>query len=210
MGGRGYIHGRYDGHGRTYDHHAVWARTRPPRLRVNAAEYQGRQLGTPARGDGFYAFNGRTDAFIWDNAPTAFDDDDQFSIVVRARMHDDNRFLCAYRYHLSRREFRTRGRDPLRVELDIGNTEPRRIVVTYDGAAGTGRTLSVYVDGKPAGSATVQGSPLSSYAARPLSIGYTEHSGGIYARVDVHADIRILDRVLTPEEVAERHTRPCP
>lgn len=33
--GRGYFHGRFDGFGRTYDHTAIWARTRDERERTD-------------------------------------------------------------------------------------------------------------------------------------------------------------------------------
>jgi pectate lyase len=209
IAGRGYIHGRFDGHGRTYDSHVIWAQVRPMNLEIDGKTYGSAQHGTPADQSGFYRFDGRKDAFVWNEAPTAFEDGDQFSIVVRAGMFDDNRFLCAWRYHLSRLAFQTRGSDPLRVDLSIKDDAPHLIVITYNGKGDGGqRTLKVYVDGKLAGTDAGKGSPLSSYGTRPLNVGRTEHSNGIYANVTVENPIRILRRVMSAEEVAELRSLP--
>ncbi len=208
VAGRGYIHGRFDGHGRTYDHRAIWGRVRTIRLLVEdqrnvETAYRGRQIGTPSIANGSYRFDGQRDAFVWDDASTGFEDGDRFSIVLRARMFDDNRFLCAWRYHLSRQAFRTRGNDPLTVELPVDDDALYHIVVTYDGAGDDGeRTLKVYIDGELAGTDTGKGSPLSTYDARPLNVGRTEHSRGIYSNVAVQDGVRIYSgRVLSPAEV---------
>ncbi len=201
---RGYIHGEYDGHGRTYDRQAIWDQVRSMRLELDGRAYHGRQRGAPFPKDGYYRFDGQRDAVSWDHAPTAFEDNDQFSIAIRARMFDDNRFLCAYRYHLSRAAFRTRGRNPLEVQLGIRDADPRVIVIVYDGQAGDGqRVLRAYVDGKLAGTASGTGSPLSSYNARALAVGRTEHSGGAHAHTRVQDGIRLYRRVLSGREIAD-------
>jgi len=205
VGSRGYIHGQFDGRGRTYDHQAVWAQLRTDPMPKPRPPEERRQPQPPAKSeDGVWRFDGRSHVLTMNEPPAAFGDDDQFSIVLRVRPYDDRRFLCAFRYHLSSNEFQTRGTDPLQVVFDLRDREePRWLAITYDGKGeGGSRTLRVYIDGQEAGSATGTGSPLSSYAARPLALGYTHHSGGGYSRIDVHGDLRVLNRVLTAEEAA--------
>ncbi len=81
IAGRGYIHGRFDGHGRTYDHRVIWNQTRSIRLHLDASSHYGRQNGAPTQQEGFYHFNGKDDSVIF-SAPTAFEDNDSFSIVI--------------------------------------------------------------------------------------------------------------------------------
>lgn len=205
VGSRGYIHGRFDGRGRTYDSQAVWAQRRSDPMPTPRPPAERREPQTPVRGeDGVWRFDGQSHRLLVNEPATDFGDNDQFSLVLRVRMHDDRRFLCAFRYHLSREGFQTRGEDPLAVGIDLPDREePYWIAVTYDGKGeGDNRTLRVYIDGREVGSVTGTGSPLSSYAARPLALGYTHHSGGNHARIDLHGDLRILNRVLTPEEIA--------
>jgi hypothetical protein len=207
IAGRGYIHGRFDGHGRTYDHRVIWNQTRSICLRLDASSHYGRQHGSPNLKEGFHHFNGEDDSVTL-SASTAFEDNDLFSIVIRVRAFDDNRFLCAYRYHLSRKEFRTRGADGLRVGLDIDDSDVHVIVITYDGTSPDGtRTLTAYVDGKRVDQAMGTGSPLSSYPARHLHVGKTEHSGGVYSNVAIEDDIRIFSRVLDNAEIGRAINR---
>ncbi len=202
-GGRGYIHGRYDGYGRTYDSVAIWGLTRTLGLYVDDSFYMGQEIGRPDYANGAYLFDGVSDAVVFDESP-AFEDGDRFSIVVKAQMFDDNRFLCAYRYHLSRTGFRTRGTDSLQVNLSGLGEEEHVLAVTYDGAAGGGgRELRIYVDGVLADTATGTGSPLSSYDSHSLSAGRTEHSGGVHSNVRIAEGVRIYNRVLSPQEVAD-------
>ncbi len=205
--GRGYIHGRFDGHGRTYDHRVIWNKLQTTDLEVDDELMRGKnRFGSPAMKDGILHFDGEEDALVFRNSPVAFEDDDRFSIVVRARMSDDNRFLCAFRYHLSRDNFRTRGDQPLRVNLDLQGDAFHTIVVTYDGDLPDGsRELKVYVDGKPAGIDTGDktDSPLSSYHSTDLNLGRTEHSNGIYSEVEIAGNVKVHTRVLSAEEVAE-------
>lgn len=206
VGSRGYIHGSFDGHGRTYDSRVIWNQKRSVELYVDE-ELHGNsgQIGDPQLKDEAWHFDGEKDAIIFEDAPTAFDDNDQFSIAVTAKMFDNRRFLGAYRYHLRRTKFRTRGDDQLEVNLDIDDQKPHYIVITYDGTAEDGRrVLTGYVDGKKVDSdSTEGGSPLSSYEARNLNIGRTQHSEGVYSNVAIRGDVHVFNRVLSAEEIAE-------
>lgn len=203
VGGRGFIHGRFDGLGRTYDSRAIWDQKRSAEVYLDGAPLAGTLSGSPQARNGSYLFDGRRDSVVFHDLPH-YRDGDSFTIILGARALENKRFLCAYRYHLQRSAFRTRGNNSLTVQTGIKDDRWRLIAISYKGAGrGKEKTITLYVDGEIVDSDSTTGSPLSSYQSRPLSVGKTEHSGGIYAKTQIGSRIFVFNRAMDADEIGE-------
>lgn len=153
-------------------------------------------------------------------APVAFGDNSRFTIVVYARMLDTSRFLCTFRYHLSRLNFTLRGIEHgtaknMVVNLGIGDSNPKFIAIVYDGRSEDSnnqglRRLRAYVDGSLVNEVTASGawSPFGYYPqAKPLRVGGTWHGSSPYSTVkllktgDNRAPIQFFNEALSESEL---------
>ncbi len=146
----------------------------------------------------------RTDKFsmgAWINSPPECDG------AIIGRMQDVNNAFHGYNLYNQKGliHFQLIGRFPdnMLMMVSKGPITPNvwhHVFATYDGSS-KAAGVKVYLDGKPlemtAGNDTLS---LSIRAAVPLYIGGRATTARLTGRVD---DVRIYDRVLTPEEVAQ-------